>query len=98
MNKHGFDEFVQYKDIGGIHDIPIDELLEVDENAYLVGVLDALSRGYKSLEKMPLMTTKQRDTVAANLKMEIVANTPLELVTEVQEKLLKTAKLQTRSK
>jgi hypothetical protein len=98
MNKYGFDEFVQYKDVGGIHDIPIDELLEVDENAHLAGVLDALSRGYKSLEKMPLMTTKQRDAVAASLKMEIVANTPLELITEVQEKLLKAAELQTRSK
>jgi hypothetical protein len=92
MNRYGFDEFVQYKDVGGIHDILIDELLKVDKNAYLVGVLDALSRGYKSLEKMPLMTTKQRDTVAANLKMEIVANTPLELVTEVQAKLLASAR------
>lgn len=87
MNKYGFDEFVQYKDIKGIHDIPIDELLEVDVN--LEGVLDSLSRGYKSLEKMPLLTAKQKDAVAANLKMGIVATTPLELVTEIQKKLIK---------
>jgi hypothetical protein len=98
MNRYGFDEFVQYKDVGGIHDILIDELLKVDKDIYLAGVLDALSRGYKSLEKMPLMTAKQKGAVAASLKMEIVANTPLELITEVQEKLLKDAELQTRSK
>jgi hypothetical protein len=56
-----FCQWTQYKNEQGVFDIPLSELLDVGDDVYLPGVLDALRRGYASQEKAVVISAKEAD-------------------------------------